>query len=199
MTQYFSTIVTQANAIAAVSNQRLTVATLSLAAGEWIVDGELWCAVTGGTPTLNYLGAFLSEGALVGPVTDPNDNQSLNILDLEMSRSSSATIGWVLPLASLYVNPTATITINLAANANWAGGGTMSLYGMIAASGTPATGVVASGPFVYVHAIDGTTEGYINLALVEWIRPHTSGGSTLRVGDRVIDVTEDPASIVAAV
>jgi hypothetical protein len=199
MTQYLSTIVTQANAIAAVSGQRLTVATLSIAAGEWIVDGELWCAVTGGTPTLNYLGAFMSEGALVGPVTDPADNQSLNILDLEMSRSSSAAIGWVLPLASLYIKPAATTTISLAGNASWAGGGTLSLYGMIAASGTPATGIISSGPFVYVHLTDGSWEGYINLAMAQFVRSNGGTGSILQIESRVIDVTEAPDAIVGAV
>ena len=198
MTQYFSTIVPSAQAVAAVNGTNQQVAALALAAGQWFVTGEVWYGVTAGTPTINWLGAAASLTS-AGPLSDPADNIAGNVQEPNMPRQTGAVIGWILPLSTAYFDLAAASTLYLNAVANWTGAGGMSLYGKIAARGTPATGVVASGPFVYVHAIDGTTEGYINLALVEWIRPHTSGGSTLRVGDRVIDVTEDPASIVAAV
>jgi hypothetical protein len=199
VTQNFYTIVPQAQAVTAVTGTNQQVASLALPAGEWSASAELWINVTAGTPTVDTLYGWISEVALTIPTDPASEIAAALTSPTQTKQTTGTTAGWILPMSSMYVNETAAFTIYLTAQTNFTGTGTILLYGQISASGTPATGIISSGPFVYVHAIDGTTEGYINLALVEWIRPHTSGGSTLRVGDRVIDVTEDPASIVAAV
>src|SRR3974377_1319626 len=58
--QYFSTIVTSANAIAAITGTTQQVASLTLKAGQWVVDGELWAGVVSGSPTILWVRAAAS-------------------------------------------------------------------------------------------------------------------------------------------
>jgi hypothetical protein len=198
MTQYLSTIVPSASAIAAINATTQQVAALSLAAGDWYVTGEVWFGVTAGTPTINWLAAALSPVS-AGPLSDPADNIAGAVVEPNQPRQTGATVGGILPLTSTRYNLAAAGTVYLNAQANWTGAGGMSLYGKIAARGTPATGIISSGPFVYVHLSDGSWEGYINLALCQWVRPNATTGSILQIESRVIDVIEAPDAIVGAV
>ena len=199
MTQNFYTIVPQAQAVTAVTGTNQQVASLSLPAGEWSASAELWINVTAGTPTIDTLYGWISEVALTMP-TDPASEIAAALTSPTQTRQTSGTTaGWILPMSSMYVKETAAFTIYLTAQTNFTGNGTVLLYGQISAAGTPATGIISSGPFVYVHLTDGSWEGYINLALCQWVRPNATTGSILQVESRVIDVTEAPDAIVGAV
>ena len=193
--QYLSTIVPQAQAITATSGIQQTVAQLALPVGEWMVDGELWCSVSAGTPSVSTLVASLSTAA-GNPDANPADNLAANVLDVELARSAGATVGWVLPLVSLYVNATAASTIYLGCTATWTAAGTLLLYGKIAARGTP---VGPTPGCVYLHTVDGTIEGYVNQARIQYARPNaTTGGSTIQIENRVLEVTEAPDIVTGA-
>ena len=199
MTQNFYTIVPQAQAVTAVTGTNQQVASLSLPAGEWSASAELWINVTAGTPTVDTLYGWISEVALTIPTDPASEIAAALTSPTQTKQTSGTTAGWILPMSSMYVNETAAFTIYLTAQTNFTGAGTILLYGQISASGTPATGIISSGPFVYLHTSDGKWEGYINLALARFIRPNDTTGSILQIEDRVYDVIEDPASIVAAV
>ena len=196
--QYFSTIVPSANAIAAVNGVNQQVAALALGAGDWFVDGELWVGVTGGTPTINWIAASASLTS-TGPLADPADNISGTVIEPNQPRQTGATVGWILPLNAMHLNVAAATTVYLNAIVNWTGAGSMSLYGKLTARGTAAGGLAASGNFVYLHLSDGSDEGYINMALAQFLAPTADGGSRLRIEQRAINVVESPSAILGAI
>ena len=198
MTQYFSTIVSSANAIAANAGTTQQVAALSLAAGDWMVDGELWLAVTSGTPTVTSAMASLSLNPGADAGSEPMDNLAASLIEPGQTKQVSTTYGWVMPLTTMRINTTSATTVYLNCKANWTGGGTMSMYGKIFASGTAANALVSSGNFVYLHLADGSEEGYINVGMAQFIEPNAAGGSRLRIENRVINVIEAASDILGA-
>ena len=197
MTQYFSTIVSSANAIAAITGTTQQVASLTLKAGQWVVDGELWAGVVSGSPTILWVRAAASTSMTVS-ATDPADNVALNVLEPNQPKQATTTVGWVLPLSPMYLNITTATTVYLKGQISWTGTGAMSLYGKIAARGTPASGIVTSGNFVYLHLADGSDEGYVNMAMAQLLSPNAAGGTRIRVENRVINVIEAASDILGA-
>ena len=195
-TQYLSTIVPQASGIPAANGTRQTVAKLALPDGQWIVDGELWCAVNANTVTLTNLVASLAITPIgAGLVVDPTDAYAANVLEIQQAKQSGSTVGWVLPLVSLYLDAAA--TVYLEGKATWTGTGTLLHYGKISAHGIPAA--ITTPGFVYLHTTDGTLEGYVNKSMIQYIRPDpASSGSIIQIDNRVLIVTETPDFIASS-
>ena len=202
MTQYFSTIVPSASAVAAISGTTQQVAALSLAAGDWTVDGELWLAVASGTPSVASAIASLSQTPAGAVGSDPLDGMAANLTEPGTAKQVGTAYGWVMPLAPMRVSAAAATTVYLNCQAAWTGTGSLSLYGKVAARGTAASALQASGNFVYLHRVtDPSTppeEGYMNIALAEFLEPNADGGTRIRLGDRTINVVEAAADILAA-
>jgi hypothetical protein len=203
MATQLSTIIPQANAVQAIAATWMQVGTLDLtmlgSATEWLATGELWCAVSNGTPNIVSVGAALSIGNPVTALSDPATDQSVNFIEPNQSKASSTAVGWVLPLSMLYTSIALPTTVYLNARVDWTGVNTnLIVYGKIAARGLPVSSLTASGNFVYLHLSDGSDEGYVNVGMAQLIAPNAAGGSRLRVENRVINVIEAASDILGA-
>ena len=195
MAEYFSTILPQSQAVAATNAVTQQVASLSLAAGEWFVGGELWIGVSAGTPTINIVAGEIST-VPAGALTDPADNLAGCVFEPNQPRQTGSIVGWILPLVPIYLNLSATTLVYLSAQASWTGAGGMSLYGKITAQGNP-SGVVQSYPnFLLVHSSIDARVGYINLNDIQWIKEDGTG-SQIQVGADVFSVTETATYIAS--
>jgi len=188
MAEYFSTILPQSQAVAATNAVTQQVASLSLAAGEWFVGGELWVGVSAGTPTINIIAGAISITS-AGALTNPADNLAACVLEPNQPRQTGSITGWILPLTPMYISLSATTVIYLNAQASWTGAGGMSLYGKIAARGKPADEVQPYPNFLLVHSSIDTRVGYINLNDIQWIKQDGTG-SQIQVGADVFSITE---------
>ena len=195
MAEYFSTILPQSQAVAATNAVTQQVASLSLAAGEWFIGGELWVGVTAGTPTINIIGAAISIIS-AGPLDNPADNLAGCVFEPNQPRQTGSVVGWILPLVPIYLNLSATTTVYLSAQASWTGAGGMSLYGKITAQGNPAGAVSAYPNFLLVHSSIDSRVGYINLNDIVWIK-EDGPGSQIQVGDQVFSCTETATYIAS--
>ena len=201
MAQYLSTIVPSANAVPAVAGTTQQVAALSLAAGDWTIDGELWLAASG-APSVTSAIASLSQTPAGAVGNDPKDDMSASLTEPGTAKQVGTAYGWIMPLAPMRVSAAAATTVYLNCQANWTGTGSLSLYGKIAARGSPASALQASGNFVYLHRVISpdapAEEGYMNIALAQFLEPNADGGCRIRIGDRTINVVEAAADILAA-
>jgi hypothetical protein len=197
--QYISNIITQAMAVQAVSGSNVSVGTLSIPAGEWLVDGELWCTVSSGTPTISTIAAALTVGApLSGILSDPADNMAANVsAPMQTKQTGGTTVGWVLPLTSMYLNETTSTTVYLNGQLAWTTAGTLLLYGEISARGSPASVVQAYPNFLLVHSSTDARIGYINLNDVRWV-VEEGAGSKIQVGDDQIWHVTETATYIAS-
>ena len=127
---YISTVVPQASALTATSNVITDVATLSVPAGDWIIEGELWFRVTAGTPTVNSIATTISPNATASP-TDPADNAGIHRIEPQQAKQAGTTVGNVLPVVGVHANVSATTLYYLTANIVWTGTATILLYGKI--------------------------------------------------------------------
>jgi hypothetical protein len=201
MTQYFSTIVPSASAVAAINGTTQQVAALSLAAGDWTVDGELWLAATG-APSVTSAIASLSQTPAGAVGNDPKDDMSASLTEPGTAKQVGTAYGWIMPLAPMRISAAGATTVYLNCQANWTGTGGLSMYGKIAARGVAASALQASGGFVYLHRVaspeNPPEEGYMNVALAQFLEPNADGGTRIRLGDRTINVVEAAADILAA-
>jgi hypothetical protein len=196
MAEYFSTILPQSQAVAATNAVTQQVASLSLAAGEWFIGGELWVGVTAGTPTINIIGAAISIIS-AGPLDNPADNLAGCAYEPNQPRQTGSVTGWILPLIPIYLNLSATTLVYLNGQAAWTGAGGMQLYGKITAQGNP-SGVVQGYPnFLLVHSSTDTRVGYINLNDVRWV-VEEGAGSKIQVGDDQIWHVTETATYIAS-
>jgi len=198
MAQYLSTIIPQAMAVQATNGSNVPVGSLNLPAGEWLVDGELWSTVGTGAPTISIISSSLSVGAPIsGTLSDPADNIAANLGEpMQTKQTGGTTVGWILPLTSLYLNQSVSTTIYLNSRIVWTSTGTMLLYGKIAARGSPAVEVSAYPNFLQVHSSVDNRVGYINLNDIVWIKA-VGTGSEIQVGDQVFHCTETPTYIAS--
>jgi hypothetical protein len=198
MTQYLSTIVPQAQAVAAINGTNQQIATLSLPGGKWMVNGELWCTVTSGVPTVNTIAAGLSVGSLItGRPTDPAAVLAINMSEpMQTKQTGGSTVGWVLPLTALHIDQTTTAIVYLNGELTWASTGTLLLYGKITAQGEPAADVQAYPNFLLVHSSIDTRVGYINLNDIRWIKAEGTG-SEIQVDDQIWHLTETATYIAS--
>jgi hypothetical protein len=194
--QYLSTIVLQSSAVQAVSGTQQAIASLSVPAGEWSINGALWCAVSSGTPAISSIATSISIGtALPGPMINPSDSTVSNVIEPNQAKQAATTVGWVLPLASMYLNTAQATTALLTATVTWTATGAILLYGKVTARGIP---IGPTPGFVYLHTTDGTLEGYVNQSMVQYVRPNGTGGSIIQIENRVLDVTEAPDIVAGA-
>ena len=194
--QYLSTIVLQSSAVAAISGTQQAVASLSIPAGEWSVNGTLWCAVSSGTPAISSIATSISIGTeLPGPMINPSDSIVSNVIEPNQAKQAATTVGWVLPLVSMYLNTQQATTALLASTATWTATGTLLLYGKVTARGIP-TGPTPG--FVYLHTTDGKQQGYLNQSLIQYVQPNATTGSIIQIEGRVLDVIEPPDTVAGA-
>ena len=136
---YISAVVPRASALTATSGVITDVTSLTVPAGDWIIEGELWFGVTVGTPTVNSIAAAISTNSAAAP-TDPADNVAVNRQEPQQAKQASTTVGNVLPLVGVHANLSASAVYYLTGNIVWTGTATILLYGkMSARSQTVAT------------------------------------------------------------
>jgi hypothetical protein len=128
---YASLIVPSANAIDLPEATAVNVATVPLAPGQWLVDGEVWVNVNSDSPSIQQLAVALTDQSATIP-TDSVDGRGVNVMEVNQTRSSGAQVGFVLPIAATFVPTAVPINYHLVAFGTWAGGGTLSVYGRLA-------------------------------------------------------------------
>jgi hypothetical protein len=126
--QYISEIVLSASRMSLTNNTVVTVATLMVPPGEWLISGEVWFdLISGNAANVNRLAAAVAPD-VTSPI-DPADDTSVNV-------TANIGVGVVLPLGNVYVNNTGTLSVPyyLTANAVWTGSVSLAAYGKIAGS-----------------------------------------------------------------
>lgn len=125
--QLIETIVLVGSAVAMTSTTSVTIASVSLTAGDWDVWGEFWTSPASGTITTKVQAAIsLTNNTLP---TAPATNTSLNILT---GITSAGTESITIPVASCRQSLSGTTTIYLVANTTFSVS-TMGGYGKISA------------------------------------------------------------------
>ena len=144
---YISTIVPQASALTAVSGVITDVATLTVPAGDWIIEGELWFRVTAGTPTVSSIATVIGPDPGTNP-TDPTDNVGIHRIEPQQAKQAGTTVGVVLPLTGVRANLSGSTAYYLTANIVWTGTATILLYGKLSAR-SQTTSTTTQAPPVY--------------------------------------------------
>ena len=129
---YISSVVPRASALTASSGVITDVTTLTVPAGDWIIEGELWFGVSVGTPTVNSIGAAISTNSAAAP-TDPADNIAASRIEPQQVKQAGTTAGTVLPLVGVRASLSASTVYYLTGNIVWTGTATILLYGKISA------------------------------------------------------------------
>jgi len=124
--QYVSQIIPSAQQVALSSGNTVTLASVELPPGEWILTGEVWFALVSGNAS-----NVTRVAAVIGPdqtiPTDPADD-----VTAVAAAPANAGVGIVLSLGWVYINTDVTVTYYLLVSAAWSGNVQMAAYGKIA-------------------------------------------------------------------
>ena len=134
---YASLVVPAAAGINLPNGTAVNIATVPLQPGQWVINGEVWFNVTNGTPSIQQLAAVITDTSATVP-TEPAAGRGVNVMEINQSRSAGTQVGFVLPIAGVFVSVTTQLDYYLVAYATWTGVNTaLSAYGKLAGRMTP--------------------------------------------------------------
>jgi len=135
---YAERVLPSAQALPLTNGVGLNVLQVTLSQGQWDIQGEVWFNITNGTPSIGQLAASTTDQSATIP-SDPAANRGICLMEINQTRSSGSSVGFVLPVSGIFVSVPDGTTIDyyMVALATWTGGGALSAYGSMTGRMTP--------------------------------------------------------------